>query len=132
MLVPLLFLDYPLVKLNQFYFHFQLFIVNSLENGFDWYGKSVCQNPKTYISICLVITGLCSIGLLNFTRESTGVKLWIPENSEFRKNSDWLWENYPPSMRFSTMIFVADNILEADNIRVMYRIRKEITRGKLK
>ena len=27
------------------------------------------------------------------------VKLWIPPNSDFAKNNEWLWENHPPDLR---------------------------------
>ena len=110
-----------------FRFLLQTLIVTSLEGFFDWYGKSVCQKPWTYIFLCILATGICAVGLLKFHRENTGVKLWIPENSDFRINSDWLWDNHPPSMRFSTMIFVAENVLNADIIRTMYGIRKQIS-----
>ena len=44
----------------------------------------------------------------------------------FRKNTDWLWENYPPDFRFSSMIFEAENVLTPKVIQTMYKIRKKI------
>ena len=97
-----------------------------MERFFYWYGKSICRKPWFYIILCLALTGLSALGLFRFHRERNGVKLWIPETSEFRKNIEWLWGNYPPSLRFSTMLFMSDNVLDADVIRSMYRVRKEI------
>ena len=41
-----------------------------------------------------------------------------------------MWANYPPSIRFSTMLFINENggnVLDADVIRSMYRVRKDIS-----
>lgn len=98
-----------------------------MENAFHWYGKTVSQRPLTFIALCILITGLSSIGFLGFYRENNGVKVWLPENSEFRQNQMWLWNHHPPSLRYGTILFVSeDNILSADVIRVMYRISRQI------
>lgn len=50
------------------------------------------------------------------------VKLWLPEDSDFALNNKWLWENYPPDLRyvhkmngngafFSSSIDLAQNII---------------------
>ena len=43
-----------------------------------------------------------------------------------RINSDWLWENHPPDTRFSTIIYVSDNVLTPEVIQAMYRHKKAI------
>lgn len=47
--------------------------------------------------------------------------MWIPFNSDHRLNSDWLAENFPPEIRFNSLIFVADNVLKAEVVQAMYR-----------
>ena len=38
-----------------------------------------------------------------------------------------LWENYPPELRFASMIFVDEkNVLDPDVIRAMYRVHKDV------
>ena len=39
---------------------------------------------------------------------------------------EWLWDNFPNDLRFHTMIFEADNVLEPEVIRAMYSARKRI------
>ena len=39
---------------------------------------------------------------------------------------EWLWDNFPNDLRFHTMIFEADNVLEPKVIRAMYSVRKRI------
>ena len=55
-----------------------------MERFFYWYGKSISRRPWLYILICSALTGISALGLFRFHRESNGVKLWIPEHSEFR------------------------------------------------
>lgn len=49
------------------------------------------------------------------------MKLWIPYNSDYRLNNDWMFNNFPRDLRFNSLIFAADNVLTADAIRAMYR-----------
>ena len=44
----------------------------------------------------------------------------------FRINSDWLWANHPPDIRYSRMIFLSDNVLSPEVIQAMYRHKKSI------
>ena len=39
---------------------------------------------------------------------------------------EWLWDNFPNDLRFHTMIFEADNVLEPEVIRAMYSVRKRV------
>ena len=50
----------------------------------------------------------------------------------FRINSDWLWENHPPDTRFSTMIYVSENVLTPEVLQAMYRHKKAIDSIKTK
>ena len=40
---------------------------------------------------------------------------------------EWLWDNYPNDIRFHTMIFEADNVLDPKVIRAMYSVRKRVS-----
>jgi len=59
----------------------------------------VAGNPIKTILLCLISCGLCGIGLLNFSEENNAFKLWIPSNSDFYKNNEWLEKNFPPDNR---------------------------------
>ena len=97
-----------------------------MEAFFYFYGKSIASRPYSFISLCILLTALSALGLFNFHQESAGVRLWMPDESEFKQNSEWLWANYPPSLRYASMLFLADNVLEAPVIQTMYRVRKKI------
>ena len=63
---------------------YQDFVINGMETFFFNYGKTVSTHPLVFIGLCLVLTGLCAIGLPQIKRESNGMKLWIPEHSSQR------------------------------------------------
>ena len=59
--------------------------IESLLSSFFYnYGRSVATHPIKVILLCLVFTLVCSLGLLNFRKETNGIQLWIPESSNLR------------------------------------------------
>ena len=102
-------------------------IVSGLENFFSKYGEAVARKPWYFILACFVFTGLCGAGLVRFRAENEGIKLWIPRNSDFRLNNDWLFEHFPRSLRFNSLILITDgNILTPEVIQTMWKIKKGV------
>ena len=99
-------------------------MLTKMENFFQWYGQLVASKPLLTILICLLVTALAGIGLLRFRAENEGIKLWIPEDSDFRQNNDWLFENFPRSARFGSLILVADDVLTPSVIQAMYAVSR--------
>ena len=91
-------------------------------NFFSRYGKLVASNPWWAILGCFVIAGLSAIGLLEYRTENNAFKLWIPDNSEFLENYNFLQEKFPPDTRFNNFIVAADNVLTPDVIRLVRNI----------
>ena len=75
-----------------------LFYINSLSHVFR-HGYWVATNPKKTILASMAVVMICGIGILNFHNEANMVKLWIPRDSDFARNNEWLWNNYPPDWR---------------------------------
>ena len=71
-------------RLTSSKFSVQDFILGGLDSLFYRHGKRVASHPFWYIAMCLVITGLCGIGFINFKKENNIIKLWIPEDSSQR------------------------------------------------
>ena len=63
------------------------------------HGKVVAQKPWLFASICVILCGLFSIGLITYKPETNPYKLWIPSDSDFVQNTNWLWSKYPPDTR---------------------------------
>lgn len=102
-------------------------ISKGLENYFYRHGKWVASHPKITIICSLLWVAICSIGIVKFYQENNMVKLWIPPNSDFAHNNGWLWENFPPDLRFNSIIFEhEDNILVPEVIQQLYQIHKNV------
>ena len=102
-------------------------VISGLENFFLKYGETVARKPLYFILACVALTALCGVGLLRFRAENEGIKLWIPKNSDFRINNDWIFENFPRGLRFNSLILTSgENILDPEVIKAMWRIRKDI------
>ena len=101
-------------------------VLVKMEDFFQWYGQLVATRPKTTILLCLLVTALAGIGLLRFRAENEGIKLWIPDDSDFRQNNDWLFENFPRSARFGSLILVAEDVLTPSVIQAMYAVSRAV------
>ena len=60
---------------------FQDLVLGSLEKVFIWYGRAVARYPAVAIVLALILTGICSIGFLDWKTENDGLKLWLPKVS---------------------------------------------------
>ena len=61
--------------------------------------------------ISLIVCGGCLVGLLRFTQESRGDKLWTPGDSAAQKHKVWVDENFPTEVRVSIALLVAGDVL---------------------
>ena len=89
------------------------------------YGFKVGQYPWYCVAICLLFSGLCGIGLINYTAENNAFRLWIPTDSSFVHNYQWLLENYPPNIRYNNIILAKDgqDILEPKVLHLLSQIQ---------
>jgi len=103
-----------------------LFSSEILERFFNWYGCKVGKYPLTFICITLLIPALSSIGLLKFKTENNPYKLWIPQDSDYLRNHEWLWENFPDDIRFNSLILTADNVLTPHVLKKLLKIHRKV------
>ena len=80
-------------------------------------GCQTAKYPVPVILISLLITGLGCIGLGFIRIENNAIKLWIPQQSDFTKNYNWLYENYPPEFRQHSVIVHGEDILTPEAIQ---------------
>jgi len=105
---------------------FQDLVLGSLEKVFIWYGRAVARYPAVAIVLALILTGICSIGFLDWKTENDGLKLWLPKDSDFVKNTDWIRRTFPSKTRYSSILMISDNVLTASSVKQVYRLLKEI------
>eukprot|EP00095_Tigriopus_kingsejongensis_P012251 snap_masked-scaffold472_size162276-processed-gene-0.4 protein:Tk12251 transcript:snap_masked-scaffold472_size162276-processed-gene-0.4-mRNA-1 annotation:"hypothetical protein DAPPUDRAFT_306990" len=92
------------------------------------YGLKVSRWPLSFTLASLLVCSLCMLGLLNYSEEGNPYKLWIPQNSDFVRNTDWLWTNFPPDLRFHSVIIKADNVLEPSVIQHILKIHDSVAK----
>ena len=51
-------------------------------------------------------------GLYFFHQEKNPVKLWVPQDSDFVRDTEWMFKQFEQGLRIENMILTADNILE--------------------
>lgn len=78
------------------------------------WGIGVAKHPWYFIIGSIVIAVTCSIGLISFTTENRPTKLWIPQDSGFVENTEWLQNNFPNDIRLHAMIFTDEDILRPE------------------
>ena len=83
-------------------------------------GKAVGGSPWITILIALIVCGACLTGLVNFTQESRGDKLWTPEDSTTQKHKLWVDENFPTEVRVSIALLVAGDVLTPTILKEVY------------
>eukprot|EP00092_Neocalanus_flemingeri_P023513 GFUD01025500.1.p1 GENE.GFUD01025500.1~~GFUD01025500.1.p1 ORF type:complete len:1021 (+),score=134.31 GFUD01025500.1:157-3219(+) len=101
-------------------------VISSLERFFTWYGCLVATYPKTAIVCCILATLGGGLGLLRFYEEGDAAALVIPTYSEFRRNIDWLDNNFPREVRVHSIVYTAENVLTPKVIRTIYRQRRAL------
>ncbi|ODN02586.1 Patched domain-containing protein 3, partial [Orchesella cincta] len=101
-------------------------IVGSLERFFYRWGYQIGLTPVPFIVACVILTVLCGIGLLRFTPENRPDKLWIPWNSEFVKDTEWLNKNFPSPFRFHYAIITAEDVLQPKVLDVLLEIHNKV------
>lgn len=81
---------------------------------------------------CLVITALSALGFLNLKIESRAEKLWIPPDSPYINDKQWLDIHFPRNTRHHSALFVAENgnILTPEYLLQMLVLHKNVTQIK--
>ena len=93
---------------------------------FPRYGFKVGQYPWYFTFGCLIFCGLSALGLLNYTEENNAFRLWIPTDSAFVTNYEWLLQNYPPNVRYNNIILSGEDVLKPDALKLLMEIHKEV------
>uniref|UniRef100_A0A1B6J9K4 SSD domain-containing protein n=1 Tax=Homalodisca liturata TaxID=320908 RepID=A0A1B6J9K4_9HEMI len=102
-----------------------------LELCFYRYGILVASYPWTFIIFSLVLTSVCSMGLLNFRQEKNPMNLWIPPDSHFKRDTDWFMKNIRLGYRIQTVMVTAPDVLEPAVMQQLLQIRNRVVQSTL-
>ncbi|XP_052280398.1 protein patched homolog 3-like isoform X3 [Dreissena polymorpha] len=95
-------------------------IIRVLEGTFYRIGLHVARHPYLVILVCLLVCGLCGLGLLKFEQTSDDAKLWVPVNSRVLPEKAWMENHFPEQFRYTSVIITASNILTPAVLNSMY------------
>ncbi|KAJ8305849.1 hypothetical protein KUTeg_016394 [Tegillarca granosa] len=90
-------------------------------------GRVIGLHPVKTLVICVLLTGLCGIGMLKFAETNDNQTIWVPADSDVIRNKNWVEDKFPPSTRFVNIIFEAENILTPTSLKAMFDIYKNTT-----
>ena len=102
-----------------------------MERFYLWLGEKVAQHPLWVILGSIVFAVLCSSGVFLIESETEELQLWIPVNSDFYVNSEWISLNIPSKTRAQQFIIVTENdenILTKANLYLLNDIMKNISK----
>ena len=101
-----------------------------LDGGFYNWGRFVARRPWIVIVTSILVTCICSIGLINLKFETDANKMWIHNDSKYKINTKWISENFPQDKRVQTIMFRSEssaNILSPESLKFMMKMHKKIS-----
>nr|CAD7423184.1 unnamed protein product [Timema monikensis] len=75
------------------------------------YGYIIACHPWWTILGCVVLSLVSSLGLLRFYQEKHPLKLWIPPNSDFSHDTEWLITQFGEGIRTQAVLVTAPDVL---------------------
>lgn len=89
----------------------KILIRSSMSFLYSRLGFHIALHPMKWLLGCVLIILLCLSGLLFFRQEKNPMKLWVPPDSDFIRDTEWLMSNFQEGRRIETMILVDDDVL---------------------
>ena len=98
-----------------------------LERLFYSWGCIVASNPWKVIAATLLVTGLGSLGLLNFSAETNAWKMLLPEGSRYWKNQEWKNEYFVEDTRATlTILTHEENVLTPEALLLLLDLHEKV------
>ena len=102
-------------------------MVHVFERFFYWWGRTVAANPWKIILSTLFVTGLASLGLLNFNSETDGWKLWLPEGSQHSVITNWKKDHFMDDTRGTITLFNhVENVLTKEALLLLLDLHEKV------
>ena len=102
-------------------------VAHHLETFFYWWGCKVASHPWKIILATLSLTGLTSLGLVNFKAETDGFKLWLGEKSHHSQVLKWKNNHYSENIRATITIFThEENVLTSEGLLYLLDLHQKV------
>lgn len=97
-----------------------------VEHFFYGLGLKIAQRPLKWLIGSTVIVLVSLSGLYSFRQEKNPMKLWVPQDSDFVHDTEWMIDQFGQGLRLENMILTADNVLEPGVLVTLNEITKEV------
>lgn len=100
--------------------------VHFVEDIFFILGVKVGRHPVKTIILSWLFVILSCIGLMKFHIEKNPMKLWIPPESDFYKDTYWYMDKFGTAFRLQRLLVEADDVLQPEMLMSVYNITKQV------
>ncbi|XP_063708133.1 patched domain-containing protein 3-like [Culicoides brevitarsis] len=90
-------------------------------------GKCVSSHPWQTIIGAWTVVALCSLGFLRFYNERDPLKLWVPKESQFLKDTEWIMNRFEEGTRVQAVLITADDVLKPEVLQRALKVHRQIT-----
>ncbi|KAJ8669003.1 hypothetical protein QAD02_000262 [Eretmocerus hayati] len=108
------------------YYRIPQFISQTVERFFYNLGLQIAKQPYRWIACSLIVIFMCLGGIFRFRQEKDPLKLWVPPESDFIRDTEWLMTTFKEGQKIETMIFTADDILQPQALVQLNEITKRV------
>lgn len=89
-------------------------------------GVHIANNPWRTIALSWLVVGLCSLGFFRFHQERSPMKLWVPQNSKFLHDTNWMIEHFKEGNRVETVMLTSPDVLTPEVLQRLANITEDI------
>ncbi|XP_053693061.1 patched domain-containing protein 3-like [Sabethes cyaneus] len=101
-------------------------VSNAIGQFFYRLGRHIAKNPWRTIAISWLVVACCSLGFFKFHKEKSPMKLWIPHNSKFLHDTNWLTENFKEGNRLEMVMLTAPDVLTPEVLQQLAALTEDI------
>ncbi|RZC34597.1 patched domain-containing protein 3-like [Asbolus verrucosus] len=108
------------------YQRFTYIVVNFTEYTFYSLGRKVGSNPKKAILFCWIFVFLSALGFLRFHHEKNPMKLWVPPNTKFIRDTEWLLQKFQIGYRPQVVQIIAQDVLTPEVLQYLLELHIQV------
>ncbi|XP_063619440.1 protein patched homolog 1-like [Cydia splendana] len=100
--------------------------VHFVEQIFFIIGVHIGRHPVRTIILSWTFVILSGVGLMKFHIEKNPMKLWVPTESDFYRDTYWYVNQFGTAFRLQRVLVEADDVLQPDVLQAIYNITEQV------
>ncbi|KAH1013969.1 hypothetical protein HUJ04_002883 [Dendroctonus ponderosae] len=105
-------------------------VVTGTETFFYKLGISIALHPIRTIALCWIVVLLSGFGFFRFRQEKNPLKLWVPPDTTFIRDSEWLMNTFQRGFSDEAITIVAEDVLTPEVIVKLGKIHTQMMGAK--